>query len=110
MNDSAGQTQIWDLQRKATEIAMRLFVVGGLALWCFLILEPFFLLLVWAIVPAIALSPAFNWLEPRPDPLCDLSQACARVRADGMAMIDCGQMGSNSERATRTKGLIFTVI
>lgn len=62
MNDSGDRSQIWDLQRKATEIAMRLFVVGGLALWCFLILEPFFLVLVWAIVLAIALSPAFNWL------------------------------------------------
>ena len=51
-----------------------------------------------------------SMLEPRPDPVCDLSQACARVRADGMAMIDFGRMGGNSERAKRTKGPIFTVI
>ena len=63
MNKPDGKMQIHELQSKATEVALRLFLVGGLVLWCFLILEPFLLILAWAIVLAVALSPVFSWLE-----------------------------------------------
>lgn len=63
MNKPVSETQIRVLQRKATEIAVRLFLLGGFALWCFLIFEPFVLTLAWAIVLAVALSPVFFWIE-----------------------------------------------
>ncbi len=62
MTESEDGRPIQQVQRTATEVALRLFLVGGLVLWCFLILEPFLLTLVWAIVLAVALSPMFTWL------------------------------------------------
>jgi predicted PurR-regulated permease PerM len=52
-----------DLHRKATEVAVRLAVVGLLAYWCFAIFRPFLMLLVWAIVLAVALRPAYAGIE-----------------------------------------------
>jgi len=63
MNESVGDMQILGIQRKAIEVAIRLFLVAALALWCFLIFRPFLMPLVWGIVIAVALSPVFSWLE-----------------------------------------------
>jgi predicted PurR-regulated permease PerM len=62
MNKPDDERRTLELQTTATEVALRLFLVGGLVLWCFLILEPFLLTLVWAIVLAVALNPMFSWL------------------------------------------------
>jgi len=42
---------------------VRLAVVGLLAFWCFAIFRPFLMPLVWGIVLAVALRPAFVWIE-----------------------------------------------
>ena len=63
MNESISDKPSGELMRKATEVAVRLFIVAALALWCFLILKPFLMPLIWGIVIAVALSPAFFWLE-----------------------------------------------
>lgn len=63
MNDSVSDTSTRELQRKATDVAIRLFVVAALAVWCFLIFKPFVMPLVWGIVIAVALSPLFFRLE-----------------------------------------------
>jgi len=52
-----------ELQRKATELAVRLVVVGLLAYWCFAIFRPFLMALVWGIVLGVALRPAYVPIE-----------------------------------------------
>jgi predicted PurR-regulated permease PerM len=54
---------VTDLNSKATQVALRLVVVGLLVFWCFAIFRPFLMPLVWAIVLAVALRPAFVWIE-----------------------------------------------
>ena len=63
MNGSVSDRPSGELMHKATEVAIRLFLLAALALWCFLIFEPFLMPLIWGIVIAVALSPAFFWLE-----------------------------------------------
>jgi predicted PurR-regulated permease PerM len=63
MSDSVSDMPARELQRKVTEVAIRLSLVAALAVWCFLILKPFVMPLVWGIVIAVALSPLFFWLE-----------------------------------------------
>ena len=63
MNDSVGDMSTRELQRKATDVAIRLSLVAALAVWCILILRPFVMPLVWGIVIAVALSPLFFRLE-----------------------------------------------
>jgi len=62
MNQSAGETPFPGLTRKATEVAIRLVLLAGLALWCFMIFLPFLVPLVWGIILAVALSPLFSGL------------------------------------------------
>jgi predicted PurR-regulated permease PerM len=52
-----------DLDSKATQVAVRLAVVGLLTFWCFAIFRPFLMPLVWAIVLAVALRPLFVGIE-----------------------------------------------
>jgi len=54
---------VTDLERKATQVAVRLVVVGLLTFWCSAIFRPFLMPLVWAIVLGVALRPAFTWIE-----------------------------------------------
>ena len=49
----------------ATDVAVRLAVVGVLVAWCFTLLRPFVALLVWAAILAVALHPVFLWLTRR---------------------------------------------
>jgi predicted PurR-regulated permease PerM len=62
MNDSLNDVQNRDLMRKALEVAIRLFLVAALAFWCFLIFKPFLMPLVWGVIIAVALNPAFDRL------------------------------------------------
>ena len=52
-----------DLLRRSTEVAIRLFGVAVLAIWCFIIFMPFLPLVVWGIVLAVALNPVFQRLS-----------------------------------------------
>jgi len=47
---------------KIVDTIIRLGVLGVLLMWCFDILKPFVLILVWAIVIAIAIYPVHNFL------------------------------------------------
>ena len=62
MNHLADDAQNRDLMRKTLEIAIRLFVVAALAVWCFLIFKPFLMPLLWGIIIAVALNPWFDRL------------------------------------------------
>jgi predicted PurR-regulated permease PerM len=63
MSDSRNDQQHQDLQGKATQVTVRLAVVGLLAYWCFAIFRPFLMPLVWGVVLAVAFRPAFAWIE-----------------------------------------------
>jgi predicted PurR-regulated permease PerM len=49
--------------RRATEVTVRLVVIGLLVYWCYLIFRPFLTVLVWGVVLAVALRPAYLRLE-----------------------------------------------
>jgi predicted PurR-regulated permease PerM len=51
-----------DLMRRATEVAIRLFVIAGLVLGCYLLFQPFLELVVWSMILAVALYPVFTRL------------------------------------------------
>jgi predicted PurR-regulated permease PerM len=47
---------------RAVEVAIRLVLVAGLLVWCFEILKPFLSTILWAVIIAAALFPAYHWL------------------------------------------------
>ena len=47
---------------RAMEVSLRLFLVAGLIFWCFEILRPFISTIIWALIIAAALYPAYKWL------------------------------------------------
>jgi predicted PurR-regulated permease PerM len=46
---------------RTMEIVIRLALAIGLVIWCFAILEPFLSTIIWALILAAALFPAYNW-------------------------------------------------
>ena len=63
MNHPAPDKQDHDLMRKAVEISTRLFLVALLVFWCFLIVKPFLMPVLWGIIIAVALNPMFDRLS-----------------------------------------------
>ncbi len=49
--------------KKTVEIVVSLAAIIGLFIWCFRIIAPFFNLIVWGIIIAVALYPGFKKLE-----------------------------------------------
>jgi predicted PurR-regulated permease PerM len=47
---------------KATEATIRIALVALLALWCFQIVRPFIMPVVWAVIIATTIFPAYRWL------------------------------------------------
>ena len=47
---------------RALEVSIRLAVVAGMVVWCFEILRPFLSTIIWALIIAAALYPAYRWL------------------------------------------------
>jgi predicted PurR-regulated permease PerM len=47
------------------ETAIKLGLIALLVVWCFRILEPFIILVLWGLIIAIAVFPAYQWLETR---------------------------------------------
>ena len=63
MSEARYDAQNADSHRRAIEVAVSLGVVGLLAYWCFSIVRPFVIPLVWGVVLAVALRPACVWIE-----------------------------------------------
>ncbi len=63
MHGTADQPQHDDLGPRVIDLTIRLLLVVGLVYWCFLLFQPFILLLVWGVVLAIAFSPLFDRTE-----------------------------------------------
>jgi len=55
----AEKAKVFDL---TAEVALRLAIVAGLIVWCFRIVEPFILPIVWGMIIAVAISPLFGKL------------------------------------------------
>ena len=45
------------------DLIIRLFLIGLLLAWCFLLIRPFLGILLWGIILAIAIFPLFLWLK-----------------------------------------------
>ena len=63
--DSPESTNDQSYLNRAVEISIRLGLLAALLGWCFLILSPFFSLLLWGIIIAVAVYPLFSWLKTR---------------------------------------------
>ena len=63
MSETRDDALTLDSHRRVIEVAVSLGVVGLLAYWCFAIVRPFVIPLVWGVVLAIALRPACVGIE-----------------------------------------------
>lgn len=45
------------------DLVIRIFVLGLIAAWCFILIRPFLALVLWASILSIALYPLFLWLK-----------------------------------------------
>jgi predicted PurR-regulated permease PerM len=54
-----------DVLTRAVEVTIRLGLIGILVAWCFGITRPFIIPVVWGIIIATAVYPAFQWVEGR---------------------------------------------
>ena len=45
------------------DLVIRIFVLGLVAAWCFILIRPFIALVLWAAILSIALFPVFLWLK-----------------------------------------------
>ena len=50
---------------RAVEAAIRIGLLAGITLWCFYIVKPFVMPVLWAIIFAVALFPIFRWLKSK---------------------------------------------
>ncbi|MGB5631401.1 MAG: AI-2E family transporter [Waterburya sp.] len=50
---------------KAIDLVVRIFILGLIAAWCFVIIRPFLAVVLWAAILAIGLFPIFLWLKAR---------------------------------------------
>ena len=51
--------------RRSVEAAIRIGLMAGLVWWCFRIVSPFVMPVLWAIILAVALFPVFRWLKSK---------------------------------------------
>lgn len=63
MSEPRSDQRVPDLLHRATELMVPLVVVAALVYWCFSIFRPFLMPLVWGVVLAVALRPAYVWVE-----------------------------------------------
>ncbi len=49
--------------QRAVEVAIRIGLVFLLAAWCFLIVEPFIIPILWGMIIAIASYPLYRWMQ-----------------------------------------------
>ena len=47
----------------AIETTIRISLIALLVTWCFLILQPFIIPVLWGLIIAIALYPTYRWIE-----------------------------------------------
>jgi len=65
MEQHKGQSDDHENVRKSLEIIIKVGLVLGLIIWCFLILKPFLILTLWGIILAVAVYPIYTWFRRR---------------------------------------------
>jgi predicted PurR-regulated permease PerM len=60
---NASEPEFQQVQRRTVDLFLRLGTVFVLLFWCFTIVQPFILIIVWGIIVAIALAPLFRKLS-----------------------------------------------
>jgi predicted PurR-regulated permease PerM len=63
MSDLPGFTEDRLFQRRAIEASIRIGLIVLLVLWCFNIVKPFVLVILWGAIIAVAIYPLFNRLQ-----------------------------------------------
>lgn len=48
---------------KLINTIIQFFVIGFLLAWCFILIRPFIIIILWAVIMAIAMFPVFLWLK-----------------------------------------------
>ncbi len=48
---------------KVIDLLIRIVIVGFIIAWCFMLVRPFIILLLWATILAVAFYPIFEWLK-----------------------------------------------
>ncbi len=56
-------TQDQDFVNKSLEVTIKVGLVIGLIIWCFMILKPFFMISLWSIILAVAVYPLFKGIR-----------------------------------------------
>jgi predicted PurR-regulated permease PerM len=56
---SAGDTTLG----KTLNLLIRIGLILGLLVWCFLILQPFLMIVLWGLIIAVSVYPVFSWLK-----------------------------------------------
>jgi len=47
------------------DLIIKIGLLIGLLIWCFLILKPFFMMVLWGLIISIAIFPAYKWLKKK---------------------------------------------
>jgi predicted PurR-regulated permease PerM len=63
MKSTAGQSDQNRLVAAAIEASIRIAVIGAFVFWCFRIFAPFMMLLIWGVIIAVAVFPAYKKIE-----------------------------------------------
>ncbi len=65
MEEPKNQSSNHSYVGKSLEVTIKVGLVVGLLLWCFIILKPFLMLTLWGIILAVAVYPMFGWLRSK---------------------------------------------
>ena len=95
MSEARNDEQNADSHRRAIEVAVSLGVVGLLAYWCFSIVRPFVIPLVWGVVLAVALRPACVWIERATGGRRKLAVILLMLAALGVVLIPTGLLSKS---------------
>ena len=79
MNPTPDSSGVNEFQPQALEITIRIGVVLFLAAMCFQILRPFLVPVLWGIIIAVAVFPAYQWLESALNGRSRLAAVCVSL-------------------------------
>lgn len=102
MNSTHRTAEDVQFVRRAVEAAIRIGVLALLALWTFLILRPFITPVLWGVVIAVAVLPAYRVLAARLGERRKLSAAALTVLALALLWIPAVKFFGGAIDSTRT--------
>ncbi len=63
MTTSSETAQDREFSHKAVEASIRIGLVAIIAAYCFLLIRPFLVPVVWGVIIAVAVYPGYRWLQ-----------------------------------------------